>query len=122
MPSFSVADPTAMVRPGPLVSDLAPNSRNTGFSGQHPVDIMPMPGREPVHLPPNASSTLFVEGLPTDCTQREVARILLYILGNFTNISVFLPQTVASSPFSFSLSASLAIIQIYSVHSSDTKK
>ena len=27
-------------------------------------------------LPPNASSTLYVEGLPEDCTTREVARIL----------------------------------------------
>lgn len=30
-------------------------------------------------LPPDASATLFVEGLPASCTRREVARIL-YIL------------------------------------------
>ena len=32
-------------------------------------------------LPPNASSTLYVEGLPEDCTTREVARIL-FLCGN----------------------------------------
>lgn len=33
-------------------------------------------GRPEVPLPPDASSTLFVEGLPSDCSRREVARIL----------------------------------------------
>jgi hypothetical protein len=33
-------------------------------------------GRSEVSLPPDASSTLFVEGLPSDCTRREVSRIL----------------------------------------------
>ncbi|KAK4751960.1 hypothetical protein SAY87_020758 [Trapa incisa] len=82
MSSLSVAEPTAMARPGLVVADLAPNSRNSGFSGHHLVeDIMPMSGREPVHLPPNATSTLFVEGLPTDCTQREVAHIFRPFVG-----------------------------------------
>lgn len=90
IPSFPGIDPTAMVHHGPLVPELAPSSRNTGYGGQLPIDIMPMPGREPVHLPPNASSTLFVEGLPADTTKREVARILFHIVGNFTNLLVFL--------------------------------
>ncbi|KAK4745178.1 hypothetical protein SAY87_011490 [Trapa incisa] len=81
MPSLSVADQTAMAHPGHLVPDLAPNSRNSGFGGQRPVDIMSMPGQEPVHLPPNATSTLFVEGLPADCTQREVAHIFRPFVG-----------------------------------------
>lgn len=34
-------------------------------------------GRSEVPLPPDASSTLFVEGLPPNCTRREVARILM---------------------------------------------
>lgn len=34
-------------------------------------------GRPEVSLPPDATSTLFVEGLPSDCTRREVSRILL---------------------------------------------
>lgn len=33
-------------------------------------------GRPEIPLPPDASSTLFVEGLPSNCTRREVARIL----------------------------------------------
>lgn len=35
-------------------------------------------GRAEVPLPPDATSTLFVEGLPSNCTQREVARILFF--------------------------------------------
>lgn len=66
-----------MARPGAIGPDLALNGRNSGFTGQLQGDIMPMPGREPVKLPPDASPTLFVEGLPTDTTKREVARILL---------------------------------------------
>lgn len=30
-------------------------------------------------LPPDASSTLFVEGLPSNCTRREVSRILIFL-------------------------------------------
>ncbi|PKI57453.1 hypothetical protein CRG98_022104 [Punica granatum] len=60
---------------------MAPNGRNTGFGGQHPADIMPMPGRENVPLPPDASSTLFVEGLPADSTRREVAHIFRPFVG-----------------------------------------
>lgn len=33
-------------------------------------------GRSELPLPPDASSTLFVEGLPSNCTRREVSRIL----------------------------------------------
>lgn len=34
-------------------------------------------GRRPeILLPPDATSTLFVEGLPSNCTRREVSRIL----------------------------------------------
>lgn len=34
-------------------------------------------GRAEHLLPPDATNTLFVEGLPSNCTRREVARILL---------------------------------------------
>lgn len=34
-------------------------------------------GRAERVLPPDATNTLFVEGLPSNCTRREVARILL---------------------------------------------
>ena len=50
-------------------SDLAMStkSRSMGVGG----------GRSELPLPPDASSTLFVEGLPANCTRREVSRILL---------------------------------------------
>ncbi|MQL72467.1 hypothetical protein Taro_004801 [Colocasia esculenta] len=35
-------------------------------------------GRPEMPLPPDASNTLFVEGLPANCTRREVSRILRY--------------------------------------------
>lgn len=53
------------VDPGPPVKD-----RTLGLGA----------GRAEIPLPPDASSTLFVEGLPSDCTRREVARILSFII------------------------------------------
>ncbi|XP_057546619.1 RNA-binding protein 1-like [Amaranthus tricolor] len=38
-------------------------------------------GRSEVPLPPDASSTLFVEGLPANCTSREVAHIFRPFVG-----------------------------------------
>lgn len=76
MPGHSVTDPAVMRRPGSGGHDFAPNGRNVNFAGQLPVDTVSMPGPETVPLPPDASSTLYVEGLPSDCTRREVARIL----------------------------------------------
>lgn len=34
-------------------------------------------GRTEIPLPSDATNTLFVEGLPANCTRREVARILM---------------------------------------------
>lgn len=42
------------------------DSRNIGYGGGMP---------EPP-LPPDASNTLYIEGIPTGCTRREVSRIL----------------------------------------------
>lgn len=42
------------------------DSRSVGYGG----------GRPELSLPPDASNTLFVEGLPANCTRREVSRIL----------------------------------------------
>ena len=65
--SHTVDDPRAVgirgVDQGPTVK-----SQSLGFSG----------GRAEVPLPPDASSTLFVEGLPANCTRREVSRILFF--------------------------------------------
>ena len=58
--------------------DLARNGRNVNYGGQLPVDTASVPGPETVPLPPDASSTLYVEGLPSDSTRREVARILFF--------------------------------------------
>lgn len=66
MSSRAVDDPRIVgmgsVEPATTVKD-----RTLGYGG----------GRPEVPLPPDASSTLFVEGLPSNCTRREVARILL---------------------------------------------
>lgn len=41
-------------------------------------------GRPEPPLPPDASSTLYIEGLPANCTRREVSRILLQdLINNF---------------------------------------
>ena len=78
MPGFSIAGPAALGLSGAGGGpDLAPNGRAVGFGGQLPLDAMVRPGRETAPLPPDASNTLYVEGLPSNCTKREVARILL---------------------------------------------
>lgn len=71
-----LADRGLLGPPGAFGSDLVPNGRNRDFGAELPLDIMARPARETVPLPPDASSTLYVEGLPRDSTKREVARIL----------------------------------------------
>jgi len=75
MSGHSLGDPSAMghLSGGP---DLAQNGRNVNFGGQLPIDAVSRPGPETIPLPRDASSTLYVEGLPSDSTIREVARIL----------------------------------------------
>lgn len=64
-----IEDPRVM---GIAGSDpLALRSRNVGMVG----------GRPEVSLPTDASSTLFVEGLPADCTRREVSHIFRPFVG-----------------------------------------
>ncbi|XP_052184135.1 protein MATERNALLY EXPRESSED GENE 5-like isoform X2 [Diospyros lotus] len=46
-------------------------SRSMGLGG----------GRPEISLPPDASNTLFVEGLPTNCTRREVSHIFRPFVG-----------------------------------------
>lgn len=76
LPGHSLADHAAMGRHGGGGPDIAPNGRGFNYGGQPPVDSVSRPGHETVPLPPDASSTLYVEGLPSDSTKREVARIL----------------------------------------------
>lgn len=65
MPGRAVDDPR-MVGIGGLDPGQTIKDRTIGFGS----------GRPEPHLPPDASRTLFVEGLPPDCTRREVSRIL----------------------------------------------
>ncbi|MBA0740862.1 hypothetical protein Gogos_014047, partial [Gossypium gossypioides] len=60
MPGRAVDDPR-MVGIGGLDPGQTIKDRTIGFGS----------GRPEPHLPPDASSTLFVEGLPPDCTRRE---------------------------------------------------
>ncbi|KAL7245952.1 hypothetical protein ACSBR2_001141 [Camellia fascicularis] len=95
----SLTDPAAMGHSGTVGRDLAPNGRgmgfddrftvdarapngrDMGFDGRLPVDAMPRPGRDTLPLPPDASNTLYVEGLPSDCRKREVAHIFRPFVG-----------------------------------------
>ena len=79
LPGPSLADPAVMGRPGGSGPDIARNGRNVNYGSQLPVDAVSRPGPETVPLPPDASSTLYVEGLPSDSTRREVARILFVV-------------------------------------------
>ncbi|MBA0595842.1 hypothetical protein Gorai_012693, partial [Gossypium raimondii] len=78
MPARPIADPPVMGRPGSAAPDMVPNGRNVGYGNQLPLDAMSRLGRDTVPLPPDASNTLYVEGLPSDSTRREVARILFH--------------------------------------------
>lgn len=69
MPSPSMGELMAG-RGGMLPPDFG---RGLGFGQQ---DLVGRPSRELLRLPPDASNTLFVEGLPSNCSRREVSRIL----------------------------------------------
>ncbi|XP_010252574.1 PREDICTED: RNA-binding protein 1-like isoform X1 [Nelumbo nucifera] len=56
---------------GSMDSTVAGKGRNMGFGG----------GRPEMPLPPDASNTLFVEGLPANCTRREVSHIFRPFVG-----------------------------------------
>ncbi|TYH98737.1 hypothetical protein ES332_A11G018400v1 [Gossypium tomentosum] len=70
MPGRAVDDPR-MVGIGDLDPGQTIKDRTIGFGS----------GRPEPHLPPDASSTLFVEGLPPDCTRREVSHIFRPFVG-----------------------------------------
>ncbi|XP_042506586.1 RNA-binding protein 1-like isoform X2 [Macadamia integrifolia] len=63
--SHPVDDPHMMMNGGGMELGMAGKSQNMGFGH----------GRLEMPLPPGASNTLFVEGLPKDCTRREVSHI-----------------------------------------------
>ncbi|KAB1220867.1 RNA-binding protein with multiple splicing [Morella rubra] len=77
MPGLSIADPAVLGRHGDGGPDFAPNGRNVGIGGLDGTRT----GHETKPLPPDASSTLYVEGLPPDSTRREVAHIFRPFVG-----------------------------------------
>ncbi|XVF64364.1 hypothetical protein PTKIN_Ptkin09bG0163800 [Pterospermum kingtungense] len=81
MPARPIADPPLIGHSGSAAPDVAPNGRDVGYDGQLLVDAMSRPGRDTVPLPPDASNTLYVEGLPPDSTKREVAHIFRPFVG-----------------------------------------
>ncbi|EOA35658.1 hypothetical protein CARUB_v10020882mg [Capsella rubella] len=60
---------------GVLPLDHGPNGHTMGFDPPESV------GRRNRELPPDASNTLYVEGLPSNCSRREVAHIFRPFLG-----------------------------------------
>ncbi|KAI4384858.1 hypothetical protein MLD38_002957 [Melastoma candidum] len=69
---------------GVLSMSARPPARVTGHPFDHPQGINSLDyegRRDEAPLPPDASSTLYVEGLPSNCTRREVAHIFRPFLG-----------------------------------------
>lgn len=71
--AYSLADPS-MARPGDVRRELGPDVK-------HPIDAMARSGSEILPLPPDASNTLYIEGLPPNSTRREVAHIFRPFVG-----------------------------------------
>ncbi|XP_065881387.1 RNA-binding protein 2-like isoform X2 [Euphorbia lathyris] len=81
MTGLPILDSGMAGRPRASIPDLAPNGRDMSFGTQPSVDTLPRPVRETLPLPLDASSTLYVEGLPPDCRRREVAHIFRPFVG-----------------------------------------
>lgn len=82
MHSLPLPDPIGMNRGGPMGLDHhAPNGRNIQIDHHLPFDMRARGGRETFPLPADASSTLYIEGLPPKCTRREVAHIFRPFVG-----------------------------------------
>ncbi|VVA95541.1 unnamed protein product [Arabis nemorensis] len=71
-------DEFMMRRGGVLPPDHGSNGRGMGFD---PLESVDRRNREPLPLPPDASNTLYVEGLPSNCSRREVAHIFRPFVG-----------------------------------------
>ncbi|KAJ0085060.1 hypothetical protein Patl1_08100 [Pistacia atlantica] len=68
-------------RPGIIGRDMVLNGPSRDLDDRLPVETMARPDRETLPLPPDASNTLYVEGLPPDTTRREVAHIFRPFVG-----------------------------------------
>ncbi|KAG7587318.1 RNA recognition motif domain [Arabidopsis thaliana x Arabidopsis arenosa] len=71
-------DDFMMRRGGVLPLDHGPNGHAIGFD---PPESVARRNRETLPLPPDASNTLYVEGLPSNCSRREVAHIFRPFVG-----------------------------------------
>ncbi|XP_010537288.1 PREDICTED: nuclear speckle RNA-binding protein B-like [Tarenaya hassleriana] len=80
MPGPSMGDPL-MGRGGVLPPDFGPNGRPTGYGKQPPFDGVGRHDHDALPLPRDASNTLYVEGLPSNCSRREVAHIFRPFVG-----------------------------------------
>ncbi|KAJ0790601.1 putative RNA recognition motif domain, nucleotide-binding alpha-beta plait domain superfamily [Helianthus annuus] len=81
MHSLPLLDPVGMARGGPMGPDLAAIARAFPFDRHSSLDLMARPPRETLPLPADASSTIYIEGLPSNCTRREVAHIFRPFVG-----------------------------------------
>ncbi|XP_073145903.1 RNA-binding protein 2-like [Henckelia pumila] len=79
IPAFHLQDHLAIKHLEDVAPELALNDRSTGF-GPPPINRITVP-REIIPLPPDASSTLYIEGLPPNSTRREVAHIFRPFVG-----------------------------------------
>ncbi|KAL9681525.1 hypothetical protein QQ045_013310 [Rhodiola kirilowii] len=70
-----IADHSLLSRYG-VISDPTLKVRGSNLDIQHPAETANKPARGALPLPLDASNTIYVECLPSDCTKREVARIL----------------------------------------------
>ncbi|XP_044475613.1 RNA-binding protein 2-like [Mangifera indica] len=76
-----ISDSALAGRPGAIGRDMVSNGRSRDLDDRLPVETMARPGSEKLPLPPDASNTLYVEGLPRDTTKREVAHIFRPFVG-----------------------------------------
>ncbi|KAM6559830.1 hypothetical protein CsatA_029069 [Cannabis sativa] len=81
MQNVPTTDHPNMARQGAVIPDFARNGRTASFEDQLPMEAAARPGRALAPLPSDASSTLYVEGLPSDCTRREVSHIFRPFVG-----------------------------------------
>ncbi|KAK4490201.1 hypothetical protein RD792_000858 [Penstemon davidsonii] len=80
VPPFQMRNHAAAELPEAFAPELYTNGRGPSFGGPLPIDRVARP-RETLPLPPDASNTLYIEGLPADCTKREVAHIFRPFVG-----------------------------------------
>ncbi|CAM8935799.1 unnamed protein product [Rhodiola kirilowii] len=75
-----IADHSLLSRYG-VISDPTLKVRGSNLDIQHPAETANKPARGALPLPLDASNTIYVECLPSDCTKREVAHIFRPFVG-----------------------------------------